>query len=107
MKKFNEFFENLTEMVNKGFARNTDPQTSKEAAQSVDVTNLEQIVLDVIKSYPKGCITEQIELDLPDVRISSISPRIRPLINKGLIIDTGEKRPSSSGRNQRVLKAVV
>ena len=107
MKTFNEFFENLTEMVNKGFARNTDPQTSKEAAVTVNVSSMEQTVLDVIKSYPKGCITEQIEWDLPDVRISSISPRIRPLINKGLIIDTGEKRPSSSGRNQRVLKAVV
>ena len=89
------------------FARKTDPVTSKEAAATVNVSSMEQTVLDVIKSYPKGCITEQIELDLPDVRISSISPRIRPLINKGLIIDTGEKRPSSSGRNQRVLKAVV
>jgi len=106
MKTFNEFFENLTKMVNKGLARNTDPQTSKEAAQSVDVTNLEQIVLDVIKRYPNGCISQDVESELAQYRSSSITPRYNQLIKKGLVIDTGEKRPGFSGRNQRVMRAV-
>ena len=106
MKTFNEFFENLTEMVNRGLARKTDPETSKEAAQSVDVTKLEQIVLDVIKRYPNGCISQDVEFVLPEYRSSSITPRYNQLIKKGLIVDTGEKRPGFSGRNQRVMRAV-
>ena len=104
MKTFNEFFENLTQMV--GFARNTDPDTSKEAAQLVNVTNLEQIVLDVIKRYPHGCISQDVESELVQYRSSSITPRYNQLIKKGLVIDTGKKRPGFSGRNQRVMRAV-
>ena len=88
------------------FARKTDPVTSKEAAATVDANKLEQIVLDVIKSFPNGCISQDIELALPHLRVSSITPRIRPLLRKGLIVETGEKRPGFSGRNQRVVRAV-
>ena len=106
MKTFNQFFEDLGNMVNRGLARATDPETSKEAAQSVDPSRLEKIVLDVIKSFPEGCICQDIEHALPHIRTSSITPRLRPLIKKGLIVDTGEKRPGFSGRNQRVVRAV-
>ena len=106
MKTFNQFFEDLTQMVNRGLSRNTDPQTSKEAAQSVNVTSLEQIVLDVIKRYPQGCISQDVESELAQYRSSSITPRYNQLIKKGLVIDTGKKRPGFSGRNQRVMRAV-
>ena len=106
MKTLNQFFEDLTQMVNKGLARNTDPETSKEAAQSVNATSLEQIVLDVIKRYPNGCISQDVELQLSEYRLSSITPRYNQLIKKGLIVDTGEKRPGFSGRNQRVMRAI-
>lgn len=106
MKTFNQFFEDLSSMVNKGLARVTDPETSKEAAQSVDANNMEQIVLDAIKSFPHGCISQDVESVLPQYRASSITPRYRPLMKKGLIVDTGEKRPGFSGRNQRVMRAV-
>ena len=106
MKTFNQFFEDLTQIVNRGLSRNTDPETSKEAAQSVNVTNLEQIVLDVIKRYPNGCISQDVESELAQYRSSSITPRYNQLIKKGLVIDTGEKRPGFSGRNQRVMRAV-
>jgi len=106
MKTFNQFFEDLTQMVNKGLARNTDPETSKEAAQSVNATSLEQIVLDVIKRYPNGCISQDVEFQLSEYRLSSITPRYNQLIKKGLVIDTGEKRPGFSGRNQRVMRAI-
>ena len=106
MKTFNQFFEDLTQIVNRGLSRNTDPETSKEAAQSVNVTNLEQIVLDVIKRYPNGCISQDVEFQLSEYRLSSITPRYNQLIKKGLIVDTGEKRPGFSGRNQRVMRAI-
>ncbi len=88
------------------FARKTDPQTSKEAAKTVDVNKMEQLVLDVIKSFPNGCISQDVESALAQYRASSITPRYRPLMKKGLIGDTGETRPGFSGRNQRVMKAI-
>jgi hypothetical protein len=88
------------------FARKTDPQTSKEAAKTVDVNKMEQLVLDVIKSFPDGCISQDVESALAQYRASSITPRYRPLMKKGLIVDTGEKRPGFSGRNQRVMRAI-
>ena len=94
-------------MVNKGLARKTDPETSKEAGASIDTTNLEKIVLEAIKAFPDWCILQDIEHTIPHIRQSSISPRIRPLIRKGLIYATGEYRPSYSGRSQRVLKVVA
>ena len=71
------------------FARKTDPQTSKEAAKTVDVNKMEQLVLDVIKSFPNGCISQEVESALAQYRASSITPRYRPLMKKGLIVDTG------------------
>jgi len=106
MKTFNQFFEDLGQMVNRGLARATDPETAKEAAESVDPSRLEKIVLDVIKSFPDGCISQDVEHMLAEYRASSITPRYRPLMKKGLIVDTGEKRPGFSGRNQRVMKAI-
>jgi len=106
MKTFNQFFENLGQMVNRGLARATDPETSKEAAQSVNPTKLEQIVLDTIRSFPNGCISQDVEHMLVQYRANSITPRYCPLMKKGLIVDTGEKRPGFSGRNQRVMKAI-
>jgi len=88
------------------FARKTDPQTSKEAAKTVDVNKMEQLVLDVIKSFPNGCISQDVESALAQYRASSVTPRYRPLMKKGLIVDTGEKRPGFSGRNQRVMRAI-
>ena len=106
MKTFNQFFADLGQIVNRGLARATDPETAKEAAKSVDTSKMEQIVLDVIRSFPNGCISQDVENALPHIRVSSITPRFRPLIRKGLVIETGEKRPGFSGRNQRVMRAV-
>jgi len=93
--------------MNDAYARNTDPETSLDAAISVDASRLESIVLEVIKRYPNGCICEEIERALPHIRTSSITPRISPLMRKGYVIDTGFRKPSSSGRNQRIIKAVI
>ena len=47
------------------------------------------------------------ERDLAYLRSHSITPRFAPLIRKGFIFDTGERRMASSGRSQRVVKALV
>lgn len=87
-------------------ARNEDPDTSKDAAKKVDTTKLEQMVYEVIAKYPNGCIAEEVITHFPNHGIQTISPRYAPLIRKGFIEDTGERRKSSTGRSQRVMRAI-
>lgn len=88
-------------------ARHTDPSTSKEAAASLNTTALEQMVLGAIMMCPNGATQDDIMAILLTKGISnqSITPRIKPLLTKGVIFDTGEKRKGTSGRSQRVVKA--
>jgi hypothetical protein len=85
-------------------ARSTDPDTSQAAAEKVDSAKLERMVYEVICMYPNGCTSDQIIKHFPNKGVQTISPRLAPLIRKGLIYDTGERRPGSAGRKQRVLK---
>ena len=84
--------------------RKEDPVTSHQAAQAVDSTKLEQIVYEAIKGFPDGCISDEILDALPDYRYSSITPRYRALLDKGLIEITGTKE-GKSGKKQRLMKA--
>ena len=105
--KVADFFKFLTgHDGSQFFRRNTDPDTSHEAAKQVPTTKLEAIVLDMIQKFPDGCIADEIERELFNFRINSITPRFAALIRKGYIVDTGERRRASSGRSQRVMKAV-
>ena len=88
------------------FRRNTDPDTSHEAAEQIPATELEALVLEVIQTFPEGCISDQVVQALPTFGVQTITPRFAGLLRKGHIIDTGERRKASSGRSQRVMKAV-
>ena len=90
----------------KFMVRASDPITSYEAAVLVDSTKLEQLVYEAIAKYPNGCIADEIQTHFPNHGVQTISPRFAPLIRKGFIEDTGEKRKGNSGRYQRVLKVV-
>jgi hypothetical protein len=85
--------------------RRNDPVTSHEAAKSVDTTKLEALVYEVIRSHPQGCIADDVERAIPQHRSNTVTPRFAPLIRKGFIEVTGEKRLASSGRMQRVMRA--
>lgn len=87
--------------------RRTDITTSREAAQSVNATKLEQEVYDCVKSFGVGgCTAEQVTI-ATGIPHETTSPRFRPLLDKGLIVDTGERRKASTGRRQRVVVADV
>lgn len=88
------------------FVRKDAPQTSVEAAQSIDPNPIEQVVLRVIKGFPDGCISDQVQDALPHMAYSSVTARFSGLFRKGLIIYTGETKKGRSGRSQRVMKAV-
>jgi len=79
-----------------GLARNTDPPTSKVAAQTVKAARLELLVLGVFVKMRKqgkfGGLTIRELAKIEDYDLWSISPRFRPLVNKGLIYDTEVRR---------------
>ena len=87
--------------------RTEDPDTSHEAAQKVDTARLERMVYEVILQYPNGATGDEIMRHFPHHGIQTISPRYAPLIRKGFIEDTGERRKGSSGRSQRVMRAII
>jgi len=84
--------------------RKEDPATSHQAAQLVNSTKLEQMVYEAIKSFPDGCISDEILAMYPQYPYSSITARYRALLDKDLIEVTGVKR-GRFGRNQRIMKA--
>lgn len=85
-------------------SRKWDASTSHAAGEKVDTARLEGMVYEAIKKYPDGCIMDDVINALPNIREHSIQPRFAPLIRKGFVLDTGEKRMGKSGRFQRVMK---
>lgn len=86
-------------------ARKDSPETSKDAAQAVDSTKLEQIVYEAIKGFPEGCISDEVLEVLPQYGYSSVTPRYRALLDKGFIEITGT-REGRSGKKQRIMRAI-
>lgn len=86
--------------------RTNDPDTSHEAATKIDSTFLEQLVYSAIYRFgARGCISDDVRDLYPEYPYSSITARYRALLDKDLIVDTGERRQGHSGRRQRVVKA--
>jgi hypothetical protein len=90
----------------KTLVRTEDPDTSYEAANSVDTSRLEFMVYEAIAKFPNGCISDQIRSLFPKYPYSSITARYRALLDRGFIEDTGERRKGASGKNQRVMKVL-
>ena len=83
-----ELFDNMKDSMDRFFGtepfklvRNQDPTTSHEAAQAVDTTKLEQMVYEDIKSFPDGCISDEILEMYPNYPYSSITARYRALLD--------------------------
>ena len=85
--------------------RRDSPDTSVEAAYSVDTTNLERLVFEYIKARGEnGCIADDLLRTHTGYPYSSITARFAALERKGLIYYKGDKRKGRSGRNQRVMR---
>lgn len=86
--------------------RRQDPDTSHAAARSVDTTHLEGLVYATISKFGSGgCISDEVRSIHPTYPYSSITARYKALMTRGLIRDTGRRRPGRSGRGQRVMVA--
>jgi len=87
------------------YARRSDPETSHEAAESIRPTELEADVLSVLKGTGDNGATSHELAAIMHLDLVTVSPRLRPLARKGLIIETAERREGPSGRKSIVWKA--
>ena len=96
----------------RAFARRGDPDSSKEAAVSVEAAlpHLQQLVLDALKAM--GTATCEEVSDRVELERVTISPRFKPMEKAGLIERvrdpiTGKQqtRPGKSGRPGGIWKA--
>ena len=89
--------------------RRESGDTSVAAAHAVDSSKLEALVLRIVQSWgDHGCTQDNVlqHSDVEGMPYSSVTARFAALIRKGLIEDTGKRRPGRSGRSQRVLRAI-
>lgn len=84
-------------------ARNTDPQTSHDAATDVQerVARMEVLVLRSLYDHPAGLNWDEIT-NITGMRAGSVSPRFAPLRQKKLIQHGRCTRKGSSGSVQTV-----
>lgn len=87
-------------MKTEAWARRRDPRTSHEAAESIRLTHMERKVCECYKaSYPLALTSGEVANRLGWER-DSVSPRIRPLVRKGLLEDSGRRKVAPSGRRR-------
>jgi len=91
------------------FARRTDPVTSEDAARSIrpETSRLENVVLDTLKKRgERGGTTGELA-EITGMSLVTVSPRIKPLVRKGYVEDSGQRRSGISGRKSTVWRAIL
>lgn len=106
---FDQFFPGTREFIETPaykLVRRDDPSTSHEAAEQVDATRMERIVLDTIRTFgTDGCISDDVLALLHGYRYSTVTARYKQLKEKGLVIVDDRKRKAESGRQQLIMWA--
>jgi len=88
-------------------ARTDGPDTSREAAHTVDTTALERMVHRAIARHGRsGCIADDVLDQFPGHAYSSITARFSALERKALISCGPDKRKGRSGRGQRIMRSI-
>jgi len=77
-------------------ARNTDPGSSRDAAVRVRAasSHLCEVVLGCLRRF--GPMTTHEIAELTGLTVVTVSPRIKPMRDAGLVVDTGERRDRRS-----------
>ena len=78
------------------WARSSDPDTAHDAANQTRGSNaarLSQLVLTVLEA--RGPSTSEELANYTGESLVSISPRLRPLARKGLVVEDGRKKTAS------------
>lgn len=84
-----------------------DPDTSRQAAQSIlgALTEIQQRVLDYARDHPEGFTDADLGAAFPGASYSTYRTRRGELVEKGLIVDTGQRVKLPSGRGAVVWRA--
>lgn len=85
------------------YARGDDPQTSHEAAKSIQTTDLESLVYAELRRAPGSSFQLAERMDLSLV---TVSPRVAPLVRKGLVKDSGQREVGQNGRRRTIWEAI-
>ena len=91
-----------------GRARARDPETAKAAARGADAHTLSGQVVRLLEQEPAaagGLTSEELAERLGRDRLS-VSPRLKPLVEKGLVRDSGRRRGTRLGRKAIVWEVV-
>ena len=83
-----------------GNVRSTDPVTSRRAASRVNAKRLNTLILGALRS--RGPMTTEELSKFIRCRLQSVTPRMSPLVKKGLVQNTGKTRRGSSNRERIV-----
>lgn len=75
----------------RGAARATDPETSHLAAESIEPSRIQGIILQTLATARTGLTTHEIA-DLCGIGYQTITPRMVALVEKGLVYDTSMRR---------------
>lgn len=87
-----------------GYVRGSD--TSKAAAKSLNpktLSDLENRICRYVGAHFNGVTSEEVQIAL-GLTHQNCSARTTELVLKGRLVDSGERRKTSSGRAARVLK---
>jgi hypothetical protein len=79
----------MTEQLALTLVRRSDPATSRAAASRVNVNALEQLVVDTLRKFGP-CTSHEIAFYCKRDLVS-ISPRMRPLVVKGIVRECGTR----------------
>lgn len=89
------------DLFGEALARSTDPGTSHAAAEAVEGTTaarMERKVLEGLAQYPDGLTCHEL-VEVTGIPYESVTPRIKPLRAKNLVLDSGLRR-SKPGSNR-------
>lgn len=89
----------------RAYARANDPQTSHQAAASVNVSELDRKVLDSMKRLGRFATTDEIVIE-SGLEAGSVTPRMKHLEKAKLVRRTGSKRPSRRNRPQIIWELI-
>ena len=91
-----------SDMNERALHRSTDPDTSVEAAATVNVTKSEQRCYDYCKRHGNAGVTNSEAAAYLNLLPNTTSPRWRPMERKKIIMDSGQRRKNGAGRNEIV-----
>lgn len=83
-------------------ARATDTQTALEAARSITPGRTERLILDEFHRCRHGYTDDELAARMPTCHPPTVKTARSRLSGMGLLVDSGECRPSTRGRAQIV-----